>query len=49
MNAKKSILKFPTNGIPDNEEPKVSGMSEEELKKMKNESNYEFNGKFFDN
>ena len=33
LNAKKSILKFPTNGIPDNEEPKVSGMSEEELKK----------------
>ncbi len=49
LNAKKSILKFPTNGIPDNEEQKVSGMSEEELKKMKNESNYVFNGNIFDN
>ena len=49
MNAKKSILKFPTNGIPDNEEQKVSGMSEEELKKMNNDSNNEFFGDIFDN
>ena len=49
MNAKKSILKFPTNDIPDNEEQKVSGMSEEELKKMNNDSNNEFFGDIFDN
>ena len=40
MNAKKSTLKSSTNGIPDNEEQKVSGMSEEELKKMNNILSY---------
>jgi len=49
LNAKKSTLKSPTNGIPDNEEQKVSGMSEEELKKMNNDSNNEFFGDIFDN
>ena len=49
LNAKKSILRLPTKGIPDNEEQKVTGMTEEDLKNMKNESNYVFSGSIFDN